>query len=105
MSISWSAKSNAFERSVNNAQKTFPLSTHFFHFSKIVKRGSRTIAPEENCPKLKTNPNTNPNPKQGPICLGAIVRIPLKGIVEYYNLSEIRIGILIKKMSKIFEQA
>ena len=33
--------------------------------------GSRTIAPEENCPPtLKPNPNPNPNPNRGAIFIG-----------------------------------
>ena len=44
------------------------------HFVSFTGKGSRTIAPEENCPppNPKTNPNPNPNPNlnRGAIFLG-----------------------------------
>ena len=44
------------------------------NYCTIQNYGSRTIAPEENCPlNPKTNPKPNPNPNQGQFFLGAIV--------------------------------
>ena len=43
----------------------------------MVQYGSRTSAPEENCPQPKTNPNPNPNPNRGgQFSSGAIVLLP-----------------------------
>ena len=44
------------------------------NYCTIQNYGSRTIAPEENCPlNPKTNPKPNPNPNRGQFFLGAIV--------------------------------